>query len=66
MTKWKWNRARRHHIPWQDWLRFAVCVTAIVVIAGLGLIRDMRAIRSGERVCIPMTGLHVLCSDGVE
>ena len=49
----------------RDLLMFAVCVTAILVIAGLGLIRDLRTIRRGERVCIPMPGLHMLCSEDV-
>lgn len=43
---------------------FAVCMMAITVIAGLGLVRDLRAIRRGERICVPIPGLRMLCSEG--
>ena len=53
-------------IPLRDVLMFAVCMTAVVVIGTLRLIRDWQAIDRGERVCIPAPMLHTICSEDVQ
>jgi hypothetical protein len=55
-----------HHISFRDLLWFAVCMTAVVVIGTLRLIRDWQAIDRAERVCIPAPMLHWVCPEDVE
>jgi len=56
----------RRRIPLRDLLCFAVCMTAVIVIGTLRLIRDLQAIDRGERICIPAPMLHWVCPEDVQ